>query len=71
MLNRKNISTNFALDQKFVSASLSMDADHDAGTHNLLEDVNGNSKFSHYSLFPSYYFLLRPFRLFDQLKKKL
>jgi len=60
---------NHALDQKFVSASLSMDADYDAGTHNLLADVNGNSKFSRYSLFPSYYFLLRPFRLFDQLKK--
>lgn len=61
--------TNHSLDQKFVSASLSMDADYDAGTHNLLADVNGNSKFFRYSLFPSYCFLLRPFCLFDQLKK--
>jgi hypothetical protein len=30
------------LDKKFVSASLSMDLDYDAGTRNLLADVNGN-----------------------------
>ncbi|MCH83838.1 125 kDa kinesin-like protein, partial [Trifolium medium] len=39
---KKNISTNHALDKKFVSASLSMDLDCDAGTRNLLADVNGN-----------------------------
>lgn len=44
---KKNILTNHALDQKFVSASLSMDADYDAGTHNLLADVNGALMMDH------------------------
>lgn len=47
MLNRENISTNHALNQEFVSASLSMNSDYDAGTRNLLADVNGNLKFLH------------------------
>ncbi|CAJ2627591.1 unnamed protein product [Trifolium pratense] len=38
---KKNISTNHALDKKIVSASLSMELDYDAGTRNLLADVNG------------------------------
>ncbi|WJX18262.1 Kinesin-like protein KIN-5B, variant 2 [Trifolium repens] len=44
---KKNISTNHALDQKFVSASLSMDLDYDAGTRNLLADVNGALMMDH------------------------
>ncbi|KAK2401352.1 kinesin protein KIN-5D [Trifolium repens] len=44
---KKNISTNHALDKKFVSASLSMDLDYDAGTRNLLADVNGALMMDH------------------------
>ncbi|XP_058764607.1 kinesin-like protein KIN-5B [Vicia villosa] len=44
---KKNISTNHVLDQKFLAASLSMDSDYDAGTRNLLEDVNGAFMLDH------------------------
>ncbi|KAL2323334.1 hypothetical protein Fmac_027713 [Flemingia macrophylla] len=38
---KENIMTNQALNQEFVSVSLSMDSDYNAVTHNVLADVNG------------------------------
>ncbi|KAJ1391346.1 P-loop containing nucleoside triphosphate hydrolase [Sesbania bispinosa] len=44
---KENILTNHALNQQFVSASLSMDSDFDAGTRVLLADVNGALMLDH------------------------
>ncbi|XP_004494989.1 kinesin-like protein KIN-5B [Cicer arietinum] len=44
---KKNISTNHDLNKKFVSASLSMDSDYDAGSRNLLANVNGALMLDH------------------------
>ncbi|XP_027366891.1 kinesin-like protein KIN-5B [Abrus precatorius] len=44
---KENILKNHALNQEFVSASLSMDSDYDAVTRNLLADVNGALMLDH------------------------
>ena len=59
MLNRENILKNHALNQEYVSASLSLDSDYNSGTRNLLADVNGN-----YLTHSSIYGLQFPFLIY-------
>jgi len=65
MHDRENILSNHALNQEFVSASLSMDSDYDAVTRTVLADVNGKFKSLHLYFIP----ILRLYLKLDLVKQ--